>query len=205
MYINIKRIRALEEREHAKIEIFGERETERLRKIKNEARRAESASALLALAELAGNRSQMKIKREESGRPAFETYTGDLSLSHSASLCVAALTESGRVSVDIEKIDESRHTKDVAARFFSEKEKELVANASEPTVEFFRIWTKREAAAKCKGQNLATRLSDDMLYEGLFIKTCLVEHNTEKYCLSTASDTEDEITILADKDITFKF
>ena len=205
MYINIKKISALGGAENAKINVFGESEVNRLVKIKNDSRRAESESALAALGEIIEaepkGEFEAEISRNANGRPCFVNDDADLSLSHSGDLAVAAFVRSGRIGVDVELVSDKRKARAVAERFFSEKEKRLISESSEPLIEFFKLWTRKEALAKCRNMPLAVSMSTEILPSEFFFSSFLVLCEGEQYVLSIACDQKIEAKITADKDV----
>lgn len=97
----------------------------------------------------------VRLRRDCTGRPALEDETTDLrfSLSHSGSRALLAVTRGLDVGIDIERI---RHGVDVlrlAERFFTPAEARHLLERGEKNrlVEFFRLWTRKEALVKLLG------------------------------------------------------
>lgn len=197
MHIKIKKISALEARDRTSLLQFGESEIKRLDDIKNEKRKNESATALLALSEIIDKEVSAQIYRNDDGRPCLKNEkTADVSLSHSASLAVAAFSLCGRVGVDIEKIDKSRASATLAKRFFTDEENLRFGISSEPVIEFFSIWTKKEATAKCLGLTLSESLGQSL--RAPFVSTFFVDFEAESYVMSIAQESKDEIKIISE-------
>lgn len=90
-----------------------------------------------------------------NGKPVLADRTISFSISHSSGLVTAA---AGRIplGVDVERIDERKTPEEllrIAERFFLPEEVRGLRNPAltvhEQAVSFFRIWTWKEAAAKC--------------------------------------------------------
>lgn len=113
------------------------------------------------------------LRYNAHGKPYVPEFEGDFSLSHSGELTVLAVSDSGVVGVDVERIDR-RHL-DIATRVFQpeeiawmkssrglEQQKDAVCeNKEEETkiaqedVNFFRLWTLKESVMKAEGKGLS--------------------------------------------------
>ncbi len=78
-----------------------------------------------------------------------------LSLSHSGEYAVCALGDEP-LGVDVQQIGPLRPG--VLKRFYSEKEREMVADAPEKEREFARIWARKESYVKALGRGLSMPL-----------------------------------------------
>ncbi len=146
---------------------FGDGEKHRLLALGNDIRRRESVCALLCLDALLGHLElgPWEIKRERGGRPYFDApRCVDFSLSHSGGLCLASVSDivGNRVGADIETIRQNKRVHELAARFFSEDEREQLKRAADIQKAFFEAWVRKEAAAKLSGDGLASLLSQDI-------------------------------------------
>ncbi len=93
------------------------------------------------------------LSRGENGKPYFKNSRLDFNLSHSGGIVACALSDGGEVGVDVETTEiPPQKARKLAERFFDENEKAEVSRRPES---FARIWTKKEALAKCFGANLA--------------------------------------------------
>ena len=194
-------------------EWFGTAEIRRILAIKNERRRAESIAGLVALKNALGDMTTVSISRDANGRPCFADRTGiDFNISHSGNLSVAALiiTPSGRVGVDIERVEVGEKKEDmhrrIAERYFSTEEK-LSFDASPTSVEFYRIWTEKEARAKLTGVGLAKLLSlgredNEIQNEEYHLEHFLLSCENEKYVLTVCTNEDEKIKIACGDDIT---
>jgi phosphopantetheinyl transferase len=109
------------------------------------------------------------IETETGGRPYYADHHADFSISHSRNIAAAAyLAESGkspvveppalgRTGCDIQYIDPKKTHENIAARFFTQKERSYIAAgpASEQSALFCHIWALKEAYLKLKGLSIA--------------------------------------------------
>ena len=185
-------------------ETFGPFESRRILAIRNERRRAESVAGLVALKEALGGRTAGNIERDELGRPSFVGVDAlDFSISHSGDLSIAALIDgpSGRVGVDIERIDEKKedtHLR-IAQRYFS-KEEQAVLEASPVSIEFYKIWTAKEAKAKLLGVGLSKMLSSENSFEKsdhkFILKHFLLTYKGDRYLLALCVNKNDKLNFI---------
>lgn len=190
---------------------FGTLESTRLLGIKNERRRAESLAGLVALRDALGDRAAGDIERDGRGRPGFAGSTEiDFSISHSGKISVAALIDSplGRIGVDIERIDEKKEDthKRIADRYFS-KEEISAFEASGDSLEFYKIWTTKEARAKFFGIGLAEILSAERSFEKndcneYLLMHFLLTYKGESYMLTVCVNREEKLDFICGRDMT---
>ena len=185
-------------------ETFGALEGRRIAAIKNERRRAETVAGVSALKKALLDRVAGEITRDARGRPHFSDASGvDFSISHSGALSVAAVFDcpSARVGIDIEIIDEKKEDmhRRITERYFSDEERAVFSACPTP-LEFFKLWTAKEARAKLSGLGLAeiisnerTSLEKDKEY---FISHFLVTYNSEKYILAVCTDKNEKIDFI---------
>ena len=124
---------------------------------KNQYSMLESLSALLLLASLlkkAGvDTHTLSLLREEGGRPFFKESSLDFSISHSRGIVAVALSDSGRVGIDIEAAEiDAKKAAQISRRYFG-RDEEISPR------ELLRLWTEKEAVAKLYGIPLADFLS----------------------------------------------
>lgn len=179
------------------IKLFGNDEIARLSSITNDKYKAQSIAGLSALyrAVLEGGyiNSPLKISRKYS-KPCFaDNHKFDFNISHSGELAVAVLVSNFGVGIDIQKISEKRINEvKIAERFFSENEKRLLEKSEKPQEEFYKIWTAKEAMAKCIGDGLSVNLARDTVYEKkggeFFFSELVLEYNDDKYIVAVCTD-----------------
>ena len=97
------------------------------------------------------------------GKPALEGPPHRLSfnLSHSAHMVVCAVSRSGELGIDVERLRPAVKYEAIARRFFSPHETAALLAlppASRPRA-FFACWTRKEAYIKAKGGGLTIPLS----------------------------------------------
>ncbi len=81
-------------------------------------------------------------------------------LSHSAHMLICAVTRSGELGIDVERVRPAVEAQAIARRFFSARETAALLAlppASRPTA-FFACWTRKEAYIKAKGGGLTIPL-----------------------------------------------
>lgn len=98
------------------------------------------------------------------GKPALATPTPETSLqfnlAHSAGLALVAVSRTGPVGVDVERIRQMPHADQLVARFFSTRENTSFQALpdDQKSVAFFNLWTRKEAWLKATGEGLAHEL-----------------------------------------------
>lgn len=147
-------------------------ECERLREIRHPSARAASVAARLALLwALADGNGDLTVHRADErppvlGVPLSGFYRSErgpmldgqalgISFAHSAPFAVCAVTERRRVGVDVERLDRVHRLPDAYAPLFSEGERGLLDAATDRSLAFLRIWTRKEALGKALGTGLA--------------------------------------------------
>ena len=170
---------------------FGEGERERLLRMGNETALRQSLGARFALWRLAKKRGLAKqsllVERTETGKPYFsDPRLPAFSISHSGALCVAVLCEraGASVGVDVQAVDDRRHTERIAERFFTPEEQRLCASDTEA---FFRLWTQKEAEAKRSGTGLASVLSDTQAPPPADLRTLRIRYKKQRYYVCVAA------------------
>lgn len=112
---------------------------------------------------LDGGAEQICILLDRRGKPYLPPRAGapavHFSLSHSGELALCAVAEGREVGVDIERIRPVSAWRQIAVRYFSEREnQELFALAEDQAIEaFFQGWTRKEAYTKALGQGVSQR------------------------------------------------
>jgi 4'-phosphopantetheinyl transferase len=100
-----------------------------------------------------------------NGKPSLADGQGSLqfNLSHAGALFLCALSSSCEVGVDVEQTGNipAGDTEAIAQRFFTEEEKADYREASDDQkqVAFYKLWTRKEAIAKCLGHGIAQERS----------------------------------------------
>lgn len=107
--------------------------------------------------------------------PAVNVQDIRFNISHTNGMALVALTFGRVLGVDIERIDRSVNVIEIAERFFSKREFEVLS--SMPEVErhlgFLRCWTRKEAFIKAMGGGLSIPLNK--FHVSLNDQACLKE------------------------------
>ncbi len=92
--------------------------------------------------------------KNENGKPFLKDIPIFFSISHSDGFCAVCIS-STPVGIDCEKIDPSYGEKIelFASRYFNESEALLLKNSQNKVLDFFKIWTAKEAYIKKLGLN----------------------------------------------------
>ena len=101
-----------------------------------------------------------KIIKGEKGKPHLENSELYFNISHCKYGAAVAVSRSP-VGIDVQEIEEYREG--VAKRVFSEEEIRYTENSENQAKTFTRLWTLKEAAAKCDGGGIA--VLNDFLFE----------------------------------------
>ena len=99
------------------------------------------------------------------GKPALDFGGGSVelhfNLTHSHNVALFAFTLSGEVGVDVEYIRPSHREMDLAERFFSPQEVDVLRTLPKSSQRemFFHCWTRKEAYIKARGAGLSINLA----------------------------------------------
>lgn len=148
------------------------------------------------------NKNNLTIKRNDNGKPYFEN---DNSLffngSHSNDLICIGMSDDA-IGVDAEFIKE-RNFFDIASEYFSFKECKFLKSSKKLEIDFFTLWTLKEAYIKKLGKvifdikdSIEIDLDERVIYnaDNLFFATFILD---DSYIISLCSD-------IKDKDVTIK-
>jgi len=123
--------------------------------------------------------TKLEFTVSENGKPYCSSHPDIyFNISHSGEYVVCAVSKVP-VGVDIEK--PRKYNPRLAERVCSQKEMEQIETCSDKSVEFIKLWTRKEAVLKMLGTGISN--AD--------IKNCLKNQNTETffhsdYCISIA-------------------
>jgi phosphopantetheinyl transferase len=131
----------------------------------NTASANESLFALCLLYELLtelprpANADLLRLARNENGKPYFKNSSLHFSVSHSCGYVACALSDEGKVGIDLEASTvNAERARKIAERYFNDDEKELIRSSPES---FLRIWCEKEAKAKFYGSGLGIYLQNE--------------------------------------------
>jgi 4'-phosphopantetheinyl transferase len=103
---------------------------------------------------------EIKFVSRDRGKPVIPGSSIRFSLSHSAGVCLLAVSQARDVGVDVERIDPTVDELKIAARFFSRAEHKALAALPEGDRNraFFSAWTRKEAFLKGLGHGISGHL-----------------------------------------------
>jgi 4'-phosphopantetheinyl transferase len=107
--------------------------------------------------------NKLRFEQDAFGKPSLLPKQGlpvQFNLSHSGALILIAIAPGRAVGVDVERIRTDLDPDDIAARFFSANECEVLASLTGPAryQAFFACWTLKEAYLKARGVGLSLPL-----------------------------------------------
>lgn len=141
---------------------------------------------------------QIEYYRTENKKPAV---TGlQFNVSHSKD-CVIIAISSHAIGIDVEHINPGFEFEDVMSYCFNQQELAFVRDSKNPLLNFFTLWTRKEALLKATGEGLLDHLE---LVPSM--QTCLIRNTKEfmiksfptadQYLISVAtSDSSQEIKL----------
>lgn len=183
---------------------FGDMERDRINKISNPSGKALSLGGIIALGRavdaLGAVGADMRILRDALGKPHFACGAPCFSISHADRLSVAAISQSGEIGIDIERIDRDRDIGRIARKFFSEAEQKELAEAEDRVREFYRIWTAKESMMKQGGEGMISVMrSDSALAEASGERSFAryaISFEGEEYILTICTVGEEKIELI---------
>jgi 4'-phosphopantetheinyl transferase len=102
--------------------------------------------------------AEVRIVRGERGRPHLEGDARfDFNISHTAGVALIGLTTSGRIGVDVERLERDVSADGLAKKFLTAGERATFAGLDETSRRrrFLRYWTCKEAMSKATGDGLS--------------------------------------------------
>lgn len=121
---------------------------------KNQFRRARAALRHILCRYSGIAPSRVPIRYTSQGKPFLDGGRSlSFNLSHSDAYGVVAVGRSGRVGVDLERLDRTLDFMPIAARYFDSGERQLLDSCpvQRRRRAFFRLWTRKEALLKAYG------------------------------------------------------
>ena len=115
--------------------------------------------ALLAIA-LGTNPREIKLSVSGNGKPHLPSI--EFNVAHSRGQLWIALSRSAAVGIDVERVDRTIESMDIAEKNFTDLERaslEAAAPGEARARTFFRIWTRKEAVVKAHGGGLLLPLA----------------------------------------------
>jgi len=129
----------------------------------------------------------------------------DFSLSHTGGISLLAVSSTGRVGVDIERIVTTSRWRSWASEYFSCAEWDLVLSSDNADASFYHAWTKKEAIVKVHGVGLTDNLAlvdttDMAAAQKMGVKTVEAFNVGACYAAAVASDVGGGDTCVRDFD-----
>lgn len=105
---------------------------------------------------------ELQFVQSPHGKPALVSSAPKprigFNLSHSGDAALIAVAEDADVGVDLERERDDVDVRGIAARFFTERERAVIADAADPVRAFFRHWVAKEGVLKAHGSGFALPL-----------------------------------------------
>lgn len=133
---------------------------------------------------------ELEYEFGNQGKPGWiDASLPKFNISHSGDYVAIAVGEKS-IGIDIQKM-RSKRKLDLAERFFSEKETDLLKSLPEDRQNemFFRLWSRKEAYGKCTGEGVRPVLDMDFsdLADNSFAEFEWYETSFEDYVLAAVS------------------
>ena len=112
---------------------------------------------LCGLHEFGVKRSLGDIQYTKYQRPYFSEEQIDFNISHSGDFVLCAISDEGRVGVDVELINENVELDDFRNQFTRDEWNDIMLSSNRADV-FYDYWTKKESAIKADGRGLSLSL-----------------------------------------------
>jgi 4'-phosphopantetheinyl transferase len=97
-----------------------------------------------------------------NGRPGTTLDNIAFNVTHSGSIILIALTHTGSVGIDVERIDPAMNFMEVATQSFTPAEVQRLTSISDEPQQrraFYQLWTQKESIVKADGRGLALALN----------------------------------------------
>ena len=176
---------------------FGSAEQERLLSMKNTEAQRLSLCAWLSLFKLMDHCGyadlSLSVLRTPMRKPYFKDIPVCFSVSHADELACSVVSHKN-VGIDLEWLDSSRSISAISKRFFTYAEQMLLRDSTDPILEFYSIWTKKEAYSKLNGKGLVDVCSAS-IPDGVTFCQYLIELNDKHGILSVCCESDGDVSI----------
>lgn len=95
--------------------------------------------------------SSIELATTEHGKPICIDGPA-VSITHTDKTVACGIADSGELGIDLELVNQRRHTSKVARKFFSGEEADWLE--TQPRDRFYMLWVLKEAYVKAKGQSI---------------------------------------------------
>ncbi len=106
---------------------------------------------------------EVRFARSRYGKPSVEGSGLKFNMSHSEELALFAFARDREVGIDVEFRKPDFPALELARNVFTERERELLASGA---VDFFRIWSCKEALAKAAGTGISKSFAGAGFFSG---------------------------------------
>ncbi|AEM21275.1 putative phosphopantetheinyl transferase [Brachyspira intermedia PWS/A] len=156
---------------------------------------------ILSMSENHYNKNNLIIEREENKKPYFKNENSlYFNGTHTSELFAATMSDEYNVGIDAEKIRE-RDYFSIAEEYFYKSEIEYLKNTHKLEIDFFTIWTIKEAYIKMLGKTIfdiknsievdlierEVRNADDIFFASFILD--------DSYIISVCFDTKNEVDL----------
>ncbi|PCG18738.1 4'-phosphopantetheinyl transferase superfamily protein [Brachyspira sp. G79] len=108
---------------------------------------------ILSMAKTHYNKNNLIIEREENKKPYFKNENIYFNGTHTSDLFTAVMSKDYNVGIDAEKI-KKRDFFNIAKEYFYESEIKYLENTHKLEIDFFTLWTIKEAYIKMLGNTI---------------------------------------------------
>lgn len=108
---------------------------------------------ILSMANTHYNKNNLTIERAENKKPYFKNENIYFNGTHTSDLFASVMSEDYDIGIDAEKI-KKRDFFDIAKEYFYESEIKYLENTHKLEIDFFTIWTIKEAYIKMLGKTI---------------------------------------------------
>ncbi len=102
--------------------------------------------------------ASMTITFLPNGKPVLSDHAVHFSLAHTGGHAAVVVSTQGPVGIDIESSERDADFIGITAKFFHKDEARWLG--TDQRLNFFRLWTSKEAVLKCTGDGIACHLPD---------------------------------------------
>ncbi|MBR8827833.1 MAG: 4'-phosphopantetheinyl transferase superfamily protein [Gomphosphaeria aponina SAG 52.96 = DSM 107014] len=105
---------------------------------------------------------KFKFKYSDKGKPSLKGEQLQFNVSHAEDLALYGFTLERKIGVDVEYVRKVRDVENIAERFFSEREAEIIKQLApeEKITAFLHFWTGKEAYFKATGEGISGGLDE---------------------------------------------
>ena len=156
---------------------------------------------ILSISENHYDKSNLIIEREENKKPYFKNENNlYFNGTHTSELFAAAMSDEYNVGIDAEKIRE-RDYFSIAEEYFYKSEIEYLKNTHKLEIDFFTIWTIKEAYIKMLGKtifDIKNSVEVDLIErevrnaDNMFFASFILD---DLYIISVCFDTKNEVDL----------